>query len=60
MTEDLVRTWCRSGADEIAAPGTPARQSSDEILRDLDDRLATLHAVAGGVYARWTQGLRRE
>ena len=60
MTEDLVRTWCRSGADEIAAPGTPARQSRDEILRDLDDRLATLQAVAGGVYARWAQGLRRE
>jgi len=59
MTDDLVRTWCRTGADEIAAPGTPARQSRDEILRDLAPRLAALQAVAGSVYARWTQGLAR-
>ena len=59
MTRDLVLTWCRSGADEITAPGTTARQSRDEILRDLDDRLAALHVVTDGVYARWAQGLRR-
>jgi GMP synthase-like glutamine amidotransferase len=59
MTQDLVETWCRTGADEIAAPGAPARQSRDEILRDLGDRLAALQAVADGVYARWAQGLRR-
>jgi GMP synthase-like glutamine amidotransferase len=59
MTDDLVRTWCRSGAGEIAAPGTPARQSRDEILRDLPERLAALQAIAGGVYARWVQTLAR-
>ena len=59
MTEDLVRTWCRSGADEIAAPGTPPRQSRDEILDRLPARLVALQAVADGVYARWAQGLRR-
>lgn len=58
MTGDLVETWCRSGADEIAAPGTPARQSRDEILRDLDVRLEALQRVADGVYVRWAQGLR--
>ena len=58
MTADLVETWCRTGADEIAAPGTPARQSRAEILDDLHDRLAALQAVADGVYARWAQGLR--
>ena len=58
MTADLVETWCRTGADEIAAPGTPPRQSRAEILDDLQDRLAALQAVADGVYARWAQGLR--
>jgi len=59
MTRDLVETWCRSGADEIAAPGTPPRQSADEIGRDLDARVAALQAVADGVYARWAQRLLR-
>jgi len=59
MTDDLVRTWCRTGAGEMAAPGTPARQSRDEILRDLPERLAALQAIAGGVYARWVQKLAR-
>ena len=34
MTQDLVETWCRTGADEIAAPGTPPRQSRDEVRPD--------------------------
>lgn len=59
MTKDLVETWCRTGADEITAPGTPARQSRDEILSDLDGRLAALQTVADGVYARWAQKLSR-
>jgi GMP synthase-like glutamine amidotransferase len=59
MTRDLVCTWCSTGADEIAAPGTPPRQSRDEILRDLPQRLEALQAVADGVYARWAEGLDR-
>jgi GMP synthase-like glutamine amidotransferase len=59
MTADLVETWCHTGAKETAAPGTPSRQSRDEILRDLNGRVAALQAVAGGVYARWSQRLSR-
>ena len=59
MTDDLVRTWCRTGAGEIVKPGTPALQSHEEILRDLPERLAALQAIAGGVYARWVQQLAR-
>lgn len=58
MTEDLVRTWCRTGADEIGIPGAPPRQSRDEILDGLHERIAALQAVADDVYARWAQGLR--
>src|SRR5689334_15479702 len=59
MTDELVHTWCRTGADEIAAPATPSRQSRDDILHALPDRLAALQAVADGIYSRWAQGLRR-
>ncbi|HTL76320.1 MAG TPA: type 1 glutamine amidotransferase [Casimicrobiaceae bacterium] len=59
MTRDLVETWCRTGAGEIAAPGTDARQSRNEILRDLDARLIALQTTANGIYARWAQNLRR-
>jgi GMP synthase-like glutamine amidotransferase len=59
MTRELVETWCASGADEVAGPATPARQTRDEIVRDLDARLAALQVVADGVYARWAQGLAR-
>jgi GMP synthase-like glutamine amidotransferase len=58
MTADLVHTWCRSGADEILEPGTASRQTREEILADLDARLANLHQVADGVYARWSQKLK--
>ena len=59
MTQDLVEAWCRTGADEITSPGSAARQSRDEILGNLHERLAALQAVADGVYARWAQGLQR-
>jgi GMP synthase-like glutamine amidotransferase len=59
MTRDLVETWCRTGADELPAESTPARQSRAEILRNVDGRVATLNSVADGIYARWSQKLRR-
>jgi GMP synthase-like glutamine amidotransferase len=59
MTEDLVRTWCRTGASEIGEPGTAARQTRAQILADLDARLAELRKVADAVYARWAQNLER-
>lgn len=57
MTAELIESWCRSGADEIAAAAGPAVQSPAEIERDLDQRLAKLHAVADRIYARWLEGL---
>jgi GMP synthase-like glutamine amidotransferase len=58
MTRDLVLTWCRTGADELPPESLPARQSRAEILDDLDGKVATLNAVADGIYARWARGLR--
>lgn len=58
MTEDLVRTWCRAGAREIAQNESPAVQSADEIQRNLPERIAALNAVADRIYDRWIEGLR--
>ncbi|HJU22352.1 MAG TPA: type 1 glutamine amidotransferase [Casimicrobiaceae bacterium] len=59
MTEALVRTWCETGANEIVADPTGARQSREEMVRDLGPRIHALKLVAADVYARWAQGLRR-
>lgn len=58
MTEDLVHSWCGSGAREIGRRGSPAVQAAGAIERDLAKRLAALHEVADTVYRRWAQGLR--
>jgi len=59
MTRNLVETWCRTGADELPAESSPSQQSRADILDDVDTRVATLNAVADGIYARWAQNLRR-
>src|SRR2546423_1166198 len=58
MTRDLVETWCRSGADELPTASSPSRQSRDDILRDVDNRVATLNRIADGIYTRWSRNLR--
>lgn len=57
MTRSMVETWCRTGANELPQSTVGATQSKDDIMRDLDARLAALSRVADDVYARWTQGL---
>ena len=57
MTAELIEDWCLSGAKEIAESPGPAVQTPDEILRNFDQRLAHLHALADRIYARWVEGL---
>ena len=59
MTEELIESWCESGAPEIAQSSGPGVQTCAEIGRDLDRRLARLHAIADRIYARWVEGLVR-
>ena len=60
MTEEMVRSWLASGADEMrAAAASPAVQSADEIRGDLERRLAALHEVADRIYDRWSEKLSR-
>jgi len=58
MTEELVRSWCETGAREIARSPGPAVQSVDVILDNMAEKIRALHEVADTVYARWTVNLR--
>ena len=60
MTADLVESWCDSGEGEIAQSPGPATQTTGEIRAQLWQRLASLHAVADRIYARWCDGLAAE
>ncbi|HEY3326992.1 MAG TPA: type 1 glutamine amidotransferase [Novimethylophilus sp.] len=60
MTADMVREWCRVGAEEaLQAAASPGVQALDEMQRDLPARIPALNAVAQAVYTRWTEGLAR-
>lgn len=54
MTADMVREWCKGGADEVtASSGSPGVQPVTEILENLDKRIPALSAVAKSVYEVW-------
>jgi len=59
MTERLIATWCEHGVDEIVASPGPAVQQADEMQREAARHVAALHEVAGRLYDRWIEGLRR-
>ena len=60
MTEELIKTWLASGADEIAASRSSAAvQDPAEITREMQPRLAALNDVANRIYDRWTEGLSK-
>jgi GMP synthase-like glutamine amidotransferase len=59
MSEQLVRSWCETGAREIERSQSPAVQPVDTILTGLEARLQALHEVADAVYAKWVSGLQR-
>ncbi|HEX9181188.1 MAG TPA: type 1 glutamine amidotransferase [Burkholderiales bacterium] len=57
MTGDLVRSWCESGAREIAASPGPAVQTVEAIQEDLEHRITGLNLVADRLYGRWIRVL---
>ena len=60
MTPELIRSWVKSGVDEMAASAaSPGVQRAEEIDRDLERRVEALHAVADRIYDRWTAALSR-
>ena len=60
MTAELIGEWLRGGAREIEeSRASPGVQKPEQVRKDLEQRLAALHAVADRVYDRWTEGLSR-
>ncbi|MEO8486673.1 MAG: type 1 glutamine amidotransferase [Betaproteobacteria bacterium] len=57
MTRELVTTWCDMAPDELPPVSDDARQSREDILHGLDARVASLNAIADGVYERWSRHL---
>lgn len=58
MTEQMVRVWARGGWREIADNPLPSVMSGESMQADLEARVAALHEVADGLYARWLSGLK--
>ena len=58
MTEELVKSWCETGADEIAESGGPAVQSPQRIRQGMQAKLVALRSVASRLYDQWVKGLK--
>jgi len=60
MTPEMIADWVRGGAGEITqSQDSPGVQAPGEIERDVERRVAALHAVADRVYDKWSEGLSR-
>ena len=58
MTPELVKSWCKTGAREIAANLGPSVQTALEMQADLENRVPRLHRIADRLYSRWVKGLK--
>ena len=58
MTEELVKTWCETGKDEIAQSAGPAVQVAQQMQEGLQEKLVALRHVARRLYDQWVKGLR--
>lgn len=60
MTEQLIDSWCESGADEIAgSKASAAVQSAEQMKSGMGEKIVAMRRVADRLYDRWTEGLRR-
>ena len=57
ITAAIARAWVAQSGGELPARSTPSTQCAEDLLRDLDARVAASNAVADDVYARWARHL---
>lgn len=57
MTEEMVKTWCKTGAAEIAASAGPSVEAIEAIQTGLAERVSGLNRVACRLYEKWISGL---
>ncbi|MBA4143212.1 MAG: type 1 glutamine amidotransferase [Nitrosospira sp.] len=58
MTEEMVKAWCSTGAEEIAASPGPSVQPVETIQANLAERVSALNHVADRLYEKWVSGLQ--
>jgi GMP synthase-like glutamine amidotransferase len=59
MTEQLIDSWCESGADEIASSSaSPAVQSAEQMKGRMQEKILAMRRVADRLYDNWVKGLR--
>jgi GMP synthase-like glutamine amidotransferase len=59
MTHTMIGSWCRQWGAENAQPSASV-QTPEQMLADMDRRIAAMRVVADRLYARWTAGLARD
>ena len=52
MTADMVREWTQLHAADLAKRG-PCNQPADEIVSNLDEKIAALRLLANQLFNRW-------
>lgn len=57
MTAEMLEAWCDMAPGELPDTSSPERQSRADILSGVEARIASLNALADGVYARWARYL---
>ena len=58
MTEELIKSWCETGKDEIAGSVGPAVQLPQQMQQRLPEKVSALREVARRLYDQWVKGLR--
>lgn len=57
MTPELIKSWCETGAREIAANKGPSVQTAQAMQSDLENRVQQLQRIADKLYNQWVKGL---
>jgi GMP synthase-like glutamine amidotransferase len=59
MTEQLIESWCDTGAGEIEqSRSSPAVQTAGEMKARMQEKIAAMRRVADRLYDRWVKGLK--
>jgi GMP synthase-like glutamine amidotransferase len=58
MTDTMISSWCQQWAAENVPPSASV-QTPEQMLADIDARIAAMRTVADRIYSRWIRGLDR-
>lgn len=58
MTEEMVKTWCKTEEEGVRRNVCPSVQSPESMQLDLASRVQALNRVADRLYERWIRGLK--